>query len=361
MGMASLNVLEVMNRNLCRDVSISPYVIERVKHYAHLAKRDKAQFLFEVPRYQRPMDVSVVINTYSLDRFDDFCDAVDAVLDQTYESIELILVVDGNEELYDRVTTEFGRIDSVICSSTQENVGNSASRNAGARLATGDIIVVTDDDGVADQEWIKELVTVYEETDALAAGGKVEPMWIDGKPDFFPEEFLWLVGCTERGFADHMEEVRNTYGPNLSFRREVFEKLGGFSEKVGRHGSKQLQAHETEICTRLRRTFDRGVIYSERAIINHKVYPYRTKLRWLLRRCFWQGYSKRVLEQLLPGSTGEESKFLRDLFFKHVPRRLKGLITGPSLAKVQQLVMIGVFTAVVGIGYIYGLVSVRGE
>lgn len=54
-------------------------------------------------------------------------------------------------------------------------------------------------------------------------------MWIDGKSDFFPEKFLWLVGYTEREFADHMEEVRNTYGPNLSFRREVFEELDGFS------------------------------------------------------------------------------------------------------------------------------------
>lgn len=47
---------------------------------------------------------------------------------------------------------------------------------------------------------------------------------------------------------------------------------------MGRHGTKQLQVHETVKFTRIRRKFDRGVIYSKWAVINCKVYPYRDRL-----------------------------------------------------------------------------------
>ncbi len=305
------------------------------------------------------MDVSVIINTYSLDRYDDFCEAVEAVRNQTYESIEVVLVVDGNEPLCERVCEEYGSFEDIVVHCTEENVGNSASRTAGAEQATGDVIVVTDDDGVADPHWIEELVAVYESTDALAVGGKVEPVWVDGKPAFFPEEFLWLVGCTENGFATHLDEVRNTYGPNLSFRAEVFEELGGFSKHVGRHGDKQIQAHETEICSRLRKRYGRGVVYSEKAIINHKVYPYRTELGWLVRRCFWQGYSKRVLETLVPNSTGKEYDFLKQLLVRFAPERVRSFIRNPSVGTLLQFVTMFAFTFLVGFGYIYGLVTVR--
>ncbi|MDI6811069.1 MAG: glycosyltransferase [archaeon] len=35
----------------------------------------------------------------------------------------------------------------------------------------GDIIAFFDDDAVADKNWIKELVRMYEEKEAIAAGG----------------------------------------------------------------------------------------------------------------------------------------------------------------------------------------------
>lgn len=313
------------------------------------------QRLFVVPENDRTMKVSVVVNTYSLDRYDDFHDAVEAVFAQTYEDVEVVLVIDGNEPLYERVEEEFGGRDGVIVHCTEENLGNSGARTMGGELATGDVIAVTDDDAVPDPEWVEELVRVYEETDAIAVGGKVVPLWVDGEPDFFPEEFYWLIGCNHRGFGNHMEEVRNTFGPNLSFRAEVFDELGGFSEHVGRVGDKQLQAHETEICSRMQREYGQGVIYTENAIVRHKILGYRLEWGWLVRRCFWQGYSKRVLEKLVPDSTGEETDYLKQLLLQFVPNRVKDILTNPSAPKVKQLGAISLFTFLVGMGYIYAI------
>lgn len=303
------------------------------------------------------MKVSVIVNTYANERYDDFCKAVEAVLEQTYDDIELILVVDGNEAVHARVVEDFGNIDGVTTHCTEENRGNSGARNAGAELATGDVIAVTDDDAVPEPDWIEELVRVYETTDAIAAGGPVVPDWVDGKPSYFPDEFLWLVGCNQPEFGEHMEEVRNTYGCNISFKREVFEELGGFSEHVGRIADKPIQGHESEIAIRMRERFDRGVIYTTDAVVNHKVYSYRTEPIWLLERCFWQGVSKRIMNQLVDDATDKEAEFLRLLATTYTPRRLRSIVRRPSISKVAQLATLYVFTAVVGVGFGYGFLK----
>jgi len=306
------------------------------------------------------MDVSVVICTYSFDMFDAFSESVESILNQTYDDIELILVVDGNQELYERVVDEYGDIGSVQVHVNEENLGLSGSRNNALEYATGDVVALIDDDAVADPDWIAELVSVYEEQDAIAVGGRMVADWVAGKPEFLPEEFYWLIGVTHKGFAEDGEEVRNTFGSNISFKRSVLKELGGFEPAVGRQGDNVLQAEETEFCARMQREYGQGVIYNHDAIVAHKVFGFRTEKRWLAKRAFWQGYSKRALEVLVPETnTDEESEFLGQLLFVFFPGRIKGLVTAPSMMKIAQFVTLLLFTGLVGAGYLYGLVKWR--
>jgi glycosyltransferase involved in cell wall biosynthesis len=306
------------------------------------------------------MKVSVVICTYTLDSYDHFEEAVESALSQTYDDIELVLVSDGNKAVYERLCEDYGDLEGVIVTMTDENVGISAARNHGIKHASGDVVAQIDDDAIADPEWIEELVGVYEDTDAIAVGGKMTPEWVAGKPSFLPEEFYWLIGVTHRGFADPGEEVRNTFGSNISFRREVIEELGGFDPNVGRKGDAEIQAHESELGTRLRREFDRGVIYNPDAKVAHKVFDYRTEPTWLAKRAFWQGYSKRALETLIPDAEGgEESDFLEFLLFKSVPGRFGELYRNPSWAHASQIAWLLFLTGLVGFGYLYGIAKWR--
>ena len=91
----------------------------------------------------------------------------------------------------------------------------------------------------------------------------------------------------------------------------------------------------------------------------HKVFEYRTEPRWLLDRAFWQGYSKRGMEVLVPESTGEETEFLGKLLFEFTPDRLKGLLTDPSREQAAQFVWLYLLTAAVGVGYLYGATKWR--
>jgi hypothetical protein len=154
--------------------------------------------------------------------------------------------------------------------------------------------------------------------------------------------------------------VRNTFGSNISFRTDVFEEVGGFDVDIGgRKGDKNLQGGETELCARMRKKYERGVWYDPQAVVAHKVFDYRTEFWWLVDRAFWQGYSKRAMETLVPESSGEEGEFLGDLVTEFVPERVKGLVRSPSIAAVVQLVILVVFTGCVGGGYLYGLAKYR--
>jgi len=304
------------------------------------------------------MKVSVVICTYTEEMYEHFEDALESVRGQTYDDIEIVVVVDGNESLYERIQDDYGDDEDLVLHCNEDNVGLSASRNNALELVTGDVVALIDDDAVADERWVEELVSVYESTDAIAAGGKMTPIWVAGKPEFLPEEFYWLVGVTHRGFAEPGEEVRNTFGSNISFKTEVMKELGGFESQVGRQGEKNLQAHETEFCARMREEYGRGVVYNPDAKVGHKVFEWRTDKQWLLERSFWQGYSKRAMETLVSEeSSEEESDFLKQLVFEFVPSRLKGLLTDPSVPKAKQFVTLFVLTATVGVGYLYGLLK----
>jgi glycosyltransferase involved in cell wall biosynthesis len=303
------------------------------------------------------MKVSVVVCTYSMDRYDSFSETVESVLAQTYDPLELVVVVDGNDEVFERVREDFADADErgvedVVLHCNEVNKGISYSRTKGAKLASGDVVAMIDDDATARPDWIERLVETYEATDAVAVGGHVKPDWQAAKPDFFPEEFYWLVGCDERGFGQHMEELRNTYG---SFKRDVFLDVGGYDENTGRKGDKHIQAHEAPVCIRIRNEYGKGVIYNKRAVVDHKLFEYRGDPQWLVFRSFWQGYSKRIMDRILPEAADDKNEYLKDLMLWYVPDRIYKLIRRPSKAKLLKLVMIFVFTAAVGVGYTYAL------
>lgn len=303
------------------------------------------------------MKVSVVVCTYSMDRFEPFSETVESVLAQTHDDLEVILVVDGNETVCDRVHADFGDEEIVHIHCNDDNRGISYSRTKGAEVASGDIVAFIDDDAVAEKDWIANLLSVYEQTDAIAVGGDVRPNWQTERPAFFPEEFYWLVGCVEPGFAEDKEEVRNTYGSNISYRREAFLAVGGYDPKTGRKGDKHLQAHEAPVGIRLLERYGKGMIFTEDAVVHHKLFEYRGEFKWLVARSFWQGYSKRVMDRLYPEAPDNKSAYLKQLLTRFVPQRLTQLVRTRSMAELQQLLAIVVFTGAVGLGYLYAIAT----
>lgn len=301
------------------------------------------------------MRVSVILCTYSIDRYPDFREAADSILNQTFDDVELVIVVDGTKAVCERVQEDYADYGNTILHCNNENRGLSYSRNIGAELATGDVVAFLDDDATAEDKWIETLVDIYECYDALAVGGQMTPDWQDGKPSYLPEEFYFLIGVTYRGFPEEEGYVRNTFSSNLSFDREIFLELGGFKTEMGKQGENDLQGGETELCARLEQKTGERVIYVPDAKVKHKVFTYRTNRRWLLERAFWQGYSKRRMEEIISESTDTETEFLQKLLLQFVPERITSVVRSPSLERADSLLMLFALLSSVGIGYLYAL------
>jgi glycosyltransferase involved in cell wall biosynthesis len=303
------------------------------------------------------MKVSVVVCAYDPNQYGDLRDAIESVLAQTYDAIEVVVVIDGSEELYEQIRGRYGDFNDVVLHCNNSNVGLSRSRNAGIKRSSGDVVAFIDDDSVAREDWIAELVQTYDRREAIAAGGRMAPHWVTGQPEWIPPEFYWLVGVTHRGFPETECEVRNTFGSNISFKRGVFDEVGGFDPNLGRHGDRQIQGEETELAARMYATFGERVWYNPDAVVEHKVFEYRTAPRWLLERAFWQGYSKRVLDELIDDSGGEEGAFLSQLLFEGFPGYVTETVRYRSFASAKKGLAALALTVAVGLGFIYAAVT----
>ena len=308
------------------------------------------------------MLVSIIVCTHSLDNFQNLMDAIDSLLNQTHKEMEVIVVVDGNQELYERIVKVYDVQEKLEVVATKENIGLSGARNTGISAAQGDAIAFFDDDAVAEKSWVENLVNIYEELDAMAVGGKILPIWLTRRPDYLPEELDWLVGATYEGFGEEeVAEVRNTFGSNMSFKKEVFEKIGLFNERFGvaRSRISCMQGEEAEFTVRMKNKLGKGIIYNPEAIVYHKIPPSRTKPRILLRRAFYQGYSKALLRRLYhyPEALATEGSYLKELLFKHIPRRIKGIFSSNSTKEIKQLSFLAAVIISVGLGFAYGYVK----
>jgi len=122
--------------------------------------------------------VSVVIPTYN--RYDRLKRAVESVVDQTYDRIELLVVDDRSDvTVEEHLSRDYGRhFERFEIRRHDENRGGSAARNTGLREANGDYIALLDDDDQWKPQKLERQVERFQEEDVglVTTGGKV----IDG-------------------------------------------------------------------------------------------------------------------------------------------------------------------------------------
>jgi glycosyltransferase involved in cell wall biosynthesis len=251
-------------------------------------------------------DVSVVICAYTDDRWPDLIAAIDSVRKQTVPAREIVVVVDHNEHLLARARS---LAEDLIVVENAEARGLSGARNSGVAAAGGKIVAFLDDDALAANDWLEHLAAGYDEPRVLGVGGAIEPLWNGRPPRWFPAEFHWVVGCTYRGMPETTATVRNLIGANMSFRRAVFESVGGFHAGVGRIGALPVGCEETELCIRGRQRWPDGVWrYEPRARVRHKVLGQRTGWDYFRSRCYAEGRSKAVVARLVGAGDGLASE-----------------------------------------------------
>ena len=247
---------------------------------------------------QSRLTVSVVICAHLEERLADTLGAVDSVRQQSLPPAEIIVVVDHNPALHRRLASA---LPDLVVVENQEARGLSGGKNTGIAMARSDIVAFLDDDAVADGGWLKFFADSYADPAVAGVGGLTLPSWATRRPSWFPPEFDWVVGCSYAGMSASRVPVRNLFGGNASFRREIFDTVGGFRSGMGRSVSKRpLGCEETELCIRLRQQSPGSVLlFDNRAVIWHKVPAARSRFSYFLSRCYAEGLSKAMVTRMV--------------------------------------------------------------
>jgi len=287
------------------------------------------------------LTVSVIICAYTMDRWAELVEAVRSLLRQTHPPEEVIVVVDGNDTLFERARAELPDARVLL---NQDTPGASGGRNTGVKHARGAIVAFIDDDAFAEPDWLKHLLTAYEDPRTLGAGGGIVPLWREGRPAWFPDEFNWVVGCSYPGLPKTPEPVRNPIGTNLSMWREVFETNGGFHPAFARvtppgGAIGTGTADETEFCIRASRARPGGRwIYVPDARVHHVVPSSRATWSYFVGRCRMEGASKALLSELAGAGAGlaSERRYVRSVLPRALARELGRALIGMDRAALRR-------------------------
>lgn len=167
--------------------------------------------------------VSTIIPAYNAEDF--IRDAVDSALAQTHRDHEVIVVDDASTDDTPLILKGYG--DRIIVH-RQANTGVSGARNAGARLATGDLLAFLDADDVwrpaklESQLAIAQTPISYTNRFNFGARGHLPEVQSDVTPLLSGDVFVPLL---LRGNFITVSSVMMTRG--------VFAELGGFEHQPG--------------------------------------------------------------------------------------------------------------------------------
>jgi GT2 family glycosyltransferase len=144
--------------------------------------------------------------------------AIRSIINQSTKPFEVIVVTPHQ--------VNFQKAQPILKVLKTERVLNpGAARNAGAKIAQGEIIVFLDDDCQADREVLKEMVKELDERSVGAVSGRVLGCF----KGYFARCFDFTAFSP---FFKNQREEKPISSAALGMRKEVFEEVGGFDESL---------------------------------------------------------------------------------------------------------------------------------
>ncbi|MHA1580165.1 MAG: glycosyltransferase [Candidatus Freyarchaeota archaeon] len=236
------------------------------------------------------LSVSVVLCAYN--RKHDVTECIDSILKQDYPDFDIWVVDDASTDgTYEFLKERFGKNKKLHLIRNVTEMGNTRSRNMVMRQSRGEIIASTDDDCIVHQNWIANLVKVFEESPNIGlVTGKVLPIFYGKVPKWLePPIYPILAIRTE----NQRTETLNPYGCNMAVRRSVMEKINFLNEDITRKHGGLYSGEDTDLGIRVRAAGYR-VVYTPHAVVEHKMFPERISKEHFIRRALYFGMSEEV-------------------------------------------------------------------
>ena len=182
------------------------------------------------------VSASVVICTR--DRPEELSLCLSSLLRQSYRPREVIVVDNASRDQRTRDVALAAGVTYI----REDRPGLDIARNTGALCATSDIVAYTDDDVLLHPHWLEKLVSGFDEPRIAAVTGLILPAELATEAQrYFEIHWGFGKGYRQRdfdssGFKSHRNGAFPAWdmgaGASMAFRREVFEKVGLFDERL---------------------------------------------------------------------------------------------------------------------------------
>lgn len=254
------------------------------------------------------MDLSIVFATYNRD----------AILKRTLQSftqLELdsytyeVIIVDNACRDETRSLVESFDSSLPIKYDQQPKPGKNAAINKGLSHSSGELIVFTDDDIIADKRWLIELIRASEEyPNANVFGGAILPDWpsngdkafqsiLDTEDNFIKAAYV----ITDEDFKRGIIDPQHIWGPNMAVRKRAFEQDNlSFNESVGPNKKSYIMGSETDMLKRLSKLGHKAVMVPE-AIVYHQIREEQLSMDWISLRSTNMGKTMVANNQIVFG------------------------------------------------------------
>lgn len=197
------------------------------------------------------MKITVIIPTLNRE-FAVLRDAVDSLYKQREGAVFSLVIVDQNDAPDPELSAYLQNLPGDIRHVRISEKGLPNARNTGLQYAQeSDIVIFCDDDVIVSRNFVANHLKNYGDTKIGAVAGRV---FRKDKP---PAKDIKKVGSfrhfdadfTDNFDANFRTEIDSLFGCNMSFKREILEKAGGFDKRFG--GTAHLE--ETDVSLRIKK------------------------------------------------------------------------------------------------------------
>lgn len=222
------------------------YQVENVWFYKVPGEKlEICQILMEVKLNDngQPL-VSVIIPTYN--RAHCIEKAVESVLKQNYENMEILIVDDGSTDDTEVVIKNIGdariRYHKISC-----NSGASVARNVGIRLAKGKYIAFQDSDDVWLAGKLKQQVEILENSNYGMVYGCFEREFPDGRVEKVPRDEIQQE-AKQGSIYPYLLAESYISTQTMLVRKEILQQLQGFDEALKSYEDYDLSIRIAKCC-----------------------------------------------------------------------------------------------------------------